>query len=379
MALSADRDTKMRAGELYSIVSKSGEVHYKGAGVAVDGNGEAVAPTATTGLRTVGRAEEQVDNTSDGEVVTVRAGCFKWKNSSGDALAESHIHTYCYWEDDETVCATGSGKSIAGIVVDVDSDGVWVLVGPLVVRDDADLAVDGTALADGKLWLGNGSGVAAAVTPSGQITMTNAGVVALAIASQAQGDLIARGASAWARLAAATAGQLVMGDGTDVVSQALSGDIASISGAGATLLAKTFIRQAVVNADAAAVIAMNATPIVLVDHSALVAAGTIAAGDVLVFHDCILNINGGSTNYDQNQNCIVKYQTAGGGATVSTTLANFFNGGADGALSTCKQLTTDVVPEADQDLVMTSSASPYAAAGDRLCRFTTYYSVFTPA
>jgi hypothetical protein len=129
---------------------------------------------------------------------------------------------------------------------------------------------------------------------------------------------------------------------------------------------------------AAQVIASNATPLVLVDYSAILTAGQIATGDVLIFHDLVLEIHDGSANYGQNQNFIVKYQTAGGGATVSTTLANFANGAADGALSTCKQLTTDVTPEAAQDLVLTSSASPKNAAGDRLMTAHCYYSVVTP-
>ena len=127
------------------------------------------------------------------------------------------------------------------------------------------------------------------------------------------------------------------------------------------------------------VIASNATPLVVVDFSAILASGEVASGDVLIFQNCVLNVNGGAANYDQNQDTIIKYQTAGGGATVSTTLANFLNGAADGALTTIKQLVTDVVPEASQDLVVTSSASPFAAAGDRLLRVTIEYSVFRPA
>jgi len=138
------------------------------------------------------------------------------------------------------------------------------------------------------------------------------------------------------------------------------------------------VRSATVTISAAELAALNTTPKVLVDHSALVTAGEVASGDVLVFLEAILNVYGGAANYDQNQNSIVKYQTAGGGATVSTTLANFFNGAAAGTLSTIKQLVTDITPEADQDLVLTSSASPKNAAGDRLCRVTTFYTVYTP-
>ncbi len=54
----------------------------------------------------------------------------------------------------------------------------------------------------------------------------------LSIASQARGDLLRRGASAWERVAAKTSGAIVLGDGTDVISALLSGD-ATIDGTGA--------------------------------------------------------------------------------------------------------------------------------------------------
>ena len=43
-------------------------------------------------------------------------------------------------------------------------------------------------------------------------------VTDLTIASEARGDLLRRGASAWQRVAAKTSGSVVAGDGTDVVS-----------------------------------------------------------------------------------------------------------------------------------------------------------------
>jgi hypothetical protein len=59
----------------------------------------------------------------------------------------------------------------------------------------------------------------------------------LAFDSEARGDLARRGAAEWERFSAKTAGQLVMGDGNDVVSLTPSGDVASLSAAGAFALA----------------------------------------------------------------------------------------------------------------------------------------------
>lgn len=54
----------------------------------------------------------------------------------------------------------------------------------------------------------------------------------LNIASQARGDLLRRGASAWERVVAKTSGTFIGGDGTDVVMQTMGGD-ATLDGAGA--------------------------------------------------------------------------------------------------------------------------------------------------
>ena len=138
------------------------------------------------------------------------------------------------------------------------------------------------------------------------------------------------------------------------------------------------LRAKALSFTAAEVIASNATPLVALDHSAMVSAGEIASGDALIYHGAVLQLDAGTANYDQNQNTIAKYQTAGGGAAVSLTAANYFNGGADGKLLTLKPIATDVAPEIDQDIVLTSSASPKNAAGDRLLKGVIYYTVYTP-
>jgi hypothetical protein len=54
----------------------------------------------------------------------------------------------------------------------------------------------------------------------------------LEIASEARGDILRRGASAWERHAAKASGQVLVGDGTDIASVAVSGD-ASLASTGA--------------------------------------------------------------------------------------------------------------------------------------------------
>jgi len=71
---------------------------------------------------------------------------------------------------------------------------------------------------------------------SGDGSMTNAGVMSvsdLTIASEAQGDILRRNATSWGRLAAKTDKYILIGDGSDITSVAVSGDVA-ITNLGAT-------------------------------------------------------------------------------------------------------------------------------------------------
>jgi hypothetical protein len=131
-ALTADRAYTRRDGKRFSYISKAAEIHFAGAGVALDVNGEAVAPTATTGLVSVGIAVAKVDNTADGEVVEVEAGVFGLENSGANVVDDTDIGALCYWEDDQTVGTLATGMSIAGVIVDFDSEDniVWVEIRP---------------------------------------------------------------------------------------------------------------------------------------------------------------------------------------------------------------------------------------------------------
>lgn len=95
--------------------------------------GTSVKPgVVVSGGLALGRFEETVDNTggaAGAKSVKVRRGCFKFGNYVSDAVPASQVGRNCYVYDDATVAATdgGSGaRSVAGIVHQVDSDGVWV-------------------------------------------------------------------------------------------------------------------------------------------------------------------------------------------------------------------------------------------------------------
>lgn len=107
---------------------------YAGAMVMIDA-GYAKPSATATGKLICGRAESTVDNSAGAagdKVIAVRRGVFKWENSAaGDLIAQAHVGTVCYAVDDQTVARTdGTGtRSPAGIVLQVESDGVLVETG----------------------------------------------------------------------------------------------------------------------------------------------------------------------------------------------------------------------------------------------------------
>src|SRR5262249_12871348 len=100
-----------------------------------DASGWAVPGSTATGLIPIGRADKRADNSAgaNGDInVKVRRGVFRWANSSaGDQITQAEIGDFCYIVDDQTVAKTSNGgaRSIAGIIEDVDAQGVWLQTG----------------------------------------------------------------------------------------------------------------------------------------------------------------------------------------------------------------------------------------------------------
>ena len=135
-ALSADRMTPVRGDkEIHSFGVKAGAKIYAGALVVLNA-GYAAPGSAAAGLIAAGRAEHYADNSAgaNGDInVKVRAGIFQFKNSAAaDLIAVTEIGTDCYVVDDQTVAKTSNSnaRSVAGKVMGVDANGVWVAVGP---------------------------------------------------------------------------------------------------------------------------------------------------------------------------------------------------------------------------------------------------------
>jgi hypothetical protein len=108
-------------------------VIYKGALVVVNADGYLEPATSATGKFAAGKAQEAVDNTggADGDkTCVVRWGVHKWENSGSNTVVQADLYDLCYAEDDQTVGNDATGRSAAGRIVELESDGVWVLTDP---------------------------------------------------------------------------------------------------------------------------------------------------------------------------------------------------------------------------------------------------------
>ena len=132
MALSKDRNTPFKDGEIIPVPVAASAKIYAGALVVANASGFAAPGSVATTLTYLGRAEESVDNTggADGAktVQVRRKKAFKWLNHGADALVQADLGKTVYIVDDQTVAKTNgtSTRSAGGKMVQLEADGVWV-------------------------------------------------------------------------------------------------------------------------------------------------------------------------------------------------------------------------------------------------------------
>lgn len=131
-ALTTERDTIARMGDLLSLPMAAAKKIFGGSLVAKDASGNATPGATATTILGMGRAKETVDNSagSAGDLsCEIEKGIFRFGNSaSTDTITQADIGNDCYIVDDQTVAKTSgtSTRSIAGKIFDVDAQGVWV-------------------------------------------------------------------------------------------------------------------------------------------------------------------------------------------------------------------------------------------------------------
>ena len=134
MALAKDRDTHRRNGDQFSDPVAAATTIHAGALVQLNAAGDAVPASATAANVTRGVAEAAADNSAGvaGAVsVNTRRGVYHFANSAAaDEITRADINSDCYVVDDETVAKTDGAatRPVAGVIRDVDANGVWVEV-----------------------------------------------------------------------------------------------------------------------------------------------------------------------------------------------------------------------------------------------------------
>jgi hypothetical protein len=134
-ALTASKMTPSREGNLYEYPVTAGVKCFSGGIAVLDASGYVKPGVTGTGLVTVGRFNEYVDNTggaNGAKRAAVQAGVFGYSNSpaGADNITITEIGDVVYVVDDQTVAKVATGRSVAGRVVDLDSTGlVWVKMG----------------------------------------------------------------------------------------------------------------------------------------------------------------------------------------------------------------------------------------------------------
>lgn len=130
VALTKDRKTSKRSGSTFNDPVAAATKIYAGSITVLDAAGNAVPGTVAAGLIARGVAQELVDNgagIAGDKRINTEPGIYKFANA-GD-ITRAHIGDNAYIDDDQTVIADGTGRSVAGEITDVDSDGIWVQIG----------------------------------------------------------------------------------------------------------------------------------------------------------------------------------------------------------------------------------------------------------
>jgi hypothetical protein len=107
-----------------------------------------------------------------------------------------------------------------------------------LIQNAESVAAAEIALANGSILIGNGSGVGAANAVSGDISLSNAGVAAIASGVIVNADVNASAAIDFSKLGALASGNILVGSaGTVPTSVAMSGDVAIIASGATTIQA----------------------------------------------------------------------------------------------------------------------------------------------
>lgn len=134
-ALAADKPNVIRMGAMLpdspNQLGVKASTKIYGGSLCVNDAGVAAPGRTATGLLVLGVARKQYDNSagSAGDIIgEFDHGDYVFVNDGSDAVVVGDIGALCYIVDDQTVCHTSTGKSIAGRVVAINPPGITGVV-----------------------------------------------------------------------------------------------------------------------------------------------------------------------------------------------------------------------------------------------------------
>lgn len=133
-ALTQARDTGMKQGDSITLPVLANAKIYAGAIVVEDSSGWAKPGVLGTGLKSVGIAKANADNTGGGNgaisiAVENSIGQREYlldNDTGGTPVTAAMVLGPCYILDDHTVTGASAGASVCGVVRKVTAQGVWV-------------------------------------------------------------------------------------------------------------------------------------------------------------------------------------------------------------------------------------------------------------
>lgn len=134
MAVTAARMTPERSphDNEFEFTVKTGETIYEGSLCVLDASGELNAATTGTGFVGGYIATKTVTSAAAGTKLVVKSGIVV-KLENGDSITKTSIGDAAYAFSNDTVKKTATGLSVCGYIEQVDSDGVWVRLMPILV------------------------------------------------------------------------------------------------------------------------------------------------------------------------------------------------------------------------------------------------------
>jgi len=152
--LTTPRDTpKKQTALLYAFPVLNGVVLPEGTMGFLSSGRYAAPGAASTAQVGLGRVRKTVDNTASSSPgldvngnpisVEIEPGIFRWAN--GDSIAHADVGKLAFSDDNQTAYKGSSSKSCIGLIVAVDSNGVWVYSSPELAMAIIATAADASA------------------------------------------------------------------------------------------------------------------------------------------------------------------------------------------------------------------------------------------